>query len=56
MFKTEVKAKYTAKLFPQGAYYTRKYEYFGIMRPKVGVRIIRGWVLYAEDYGTPYSF
>ena len=52
MFKTDVKAKYKAKYFQtRGAYYTRKYEYFDILRPKVGVRIIRGCVLYAENYG-----
>ena len=35
----------------RGAYYMRNYEYFGILRAKVGVRIIRGCVLYAENYG-----
>ena len=50
MFKIEVKAKNKAKI-TRGAYYKRKYECFGILRAKVGVRIIRGCVLYAENYG-----
>ena len=53
MFKTEVKAKINENYFQtRGAYYMRKYEYFGISRAKVGVRIIRGCVLYAENYGS----
>ena len=35
----------------RGAYYTRKYGYFDILRAKLGLRIIRGCVLYAENYG-----
>ena len=30
----------------------RKYGYFYILKAKVGLRIIRGCVLYAENYGT----
>ena len=32
----------------------RNYEYFGILRSNVGMRIIRGCVLYAENYGIYY--
>ena len=39
----------------RGAYYTRKYGYFDILRAKVGVRIIRGCVLYAENYGIYFQ-
>ena len=35
----------------RGAYYMRKYGYFDILRAKVGVRIIGGCVLCAENYG-----
>ena len=53
MVKTENIAKKIEQQYFQtrGAYYTRKYGYFNILRAKVGVRIIRGCVLYAENYG-----
>ena len=35
--KQQIKQKYFKT---RGAYYTRKYEYFGILRAQVGVRII----------------
>ena len=34
-------------------YYMRKYGHFDILRAKVGLRIIRGCVFYAENYGSP---
>ena len=34
----------------------RNYEYFGILRANVGMRIIRGCVLYAENYGIYYFY
>ena len=55
MVKTENIAKKEQQYFQtRGAYYTRKYGYFNILRAKVGARIIRGCVLYAENYGTLY--
>ena len=52
MFKTENIAKNDQQSFQTwGAYYTRKYGYFNIFMAKVGLRIIRGCVLYAENYG-----
>ena len=46
--KQKIKQKYCKT---RGAYYMRKHEYFGILRAKVGLRIVRGCVLYAENYG-----
>ena len=51
-FKTEVKAKNKAKIFPNsGCVLYADIGYFGILMAKVGVRIIGGCVLFADNYG-----
>ena len=53
--KQKIQQKIEQQYFQtRGAYYTRKYGYFNILRVKVGVRIIRGCVLYAENYGNRF--
>ena len=51
MVKTENITKNRATVFSNsGCVLTRKYGYLNILKAKVGVRIIRGCVLYAENY------
>ena len=52
----KIKPKIEQQYFQsKGAYYMWKYGYFDVLRAKVGVRIIRGCVLYAENYGRKKS-
>ena len=54
--KLKIKRKIEQQYFRiRGAYYTRKYGYFDILGANVGIRIIRGCVLYPENNSLTQS-